>query len=636
MRRLEFSKFPQRWHTSDEDPHVPIMDNVRRLLSEKKPNDFQKWRRLYLDRQQSEADHEWIGLDMGQRSRHNVIANAVESQLATHAKDLPRPMILPIGADFKVLRKATAMQRFIQGDWDRLHAAELRENQVHDACIYGVGILKVFADVLEESVCWARCFPGNVLTEPREEAAGKIMTLYEVQAIDKDVLLERLEADEEEDDEESLDHEKLEALIYNAEPAHNYMPGCDQDDNLVMVVEAWRLPSFKGANGRHAIVIDGATLKDDREWKRTKFPFDFLRYQRDPESPMFGIGLPERMAGLQFEQNELSAVVADNARLLSGKKIVLYGNATLGEDLVTNEAGEFISVNGPPGSIGPFPVEPIDPSVVAYMERQRVAMLEDQGISPLVTSGQMPIGVDSGKAMQVYRNTGQDRHAMFDRKIERSTTNLCDLHVLALEELVDAGVEPVARVRKRNVLDEVNYNDVRLSESQYQAQTFPISEISRDPAGKFAQLMEMQNAQWLTPSEARRLYNLPDLEESNDIQYAAMDLADDFIEKALDGEVLAATRVCDREYLVAKGWQVHAKYRLAGTSDDELEPLRLLIGSAQSQLDQEAKDAADAMQAMNAAAPPPMPGPPPGPMPSPEMPTQPMMPPEAPGGQVIQ
>lgn len=636
MRR-EHSKYPLRWHTSDDEPHGAIIDNVTRLLSRSKIADLQRWRRLFTDQQVTAVDHETAGLAEGQRSRHNVIANAVESQTSTHAKDLPRPMILPVGADFKVMRKAVGMQRFVEADWERVGAPTLRQRQVLDACIYGTGIIKIAADHLDETVCWSRVFPGDLLTEPREEKAGKIMTLYEVRAIDRDVLLDRLEEYETEDDEESPRHEKIEAVVASAEPAYRHMGIEDDDTNLIMVVEAWRLPAFKGKHGRHCIVIDGATLEDDREW-RGKFPFDILQYQIDPESPMFGIGLPQRMAGLQYEQNELSAVVADNARLLSGKKVLLYNNATLGEDTITNEAGEFIPVNGPVGSVGPFPVEPIDPSVVSYLERQRVAMLEDQGISPLVTSGQMPIGVDSGKAMQVYRNTGQDRHAMFDRRIEQSTKNQCDLHVRALEELVDAGVSPVANVRNRNVLDVVNYNDVRLSENQCQAQTFPISEISRNPSGKFAQLMEMQNAQWLSPVEARRLYNLPDLEESNDIQYAAMDLADDFISKALDGEVLPATRVCDRQYLVAKGWQTHAKYRLAGATDEDLEPLRLLIGSAQTQLDQEAKDAAEAALAMQAAAA--RQAAPTGamapPTASPDMQPQPMPPPGVPGPTVIQ
>src|SRR5690606_17206324 len=174
-------------------PHDGICAQVDRLLDDPRRRDLRLWRQLFLHglRLDDEDDKE-----PGMRARFNVVRNAVETLLARVGKSQPEPMVVTSGADWKTIRKARKTTKYLQGTFDVLDYANLMDEgtglrvlALLDALIFGTGAVKVYSNE-DGQVCWQRTWRGYLLTDPREEAAGNVMTLYEVRPIDREVLID--------------------------------------------------------------------------------------------------------------------------------------------------------------------------------------------------------------------------------------------------------------------------------------------------------------------------------------------------------------------------------------------------------------------------------------------------------------
>lgn len=569
------SRADKRWYARPDLPHEAVQTVVKKLLKDGRRERLKLWRDLFLDAPRGDyLDH---GLYRpGMRARFNVIRNVCETLLARIGKQQPRPWIVTVGGDWKLQRRAKAMGRFIEGDWERLGADRLRREQLLDALVFGTGLLKVFER--DGRVAWGRTWCGNVLAPKREEAAGHVRTLYEIACVDKEVLAA----------EWPDERKKIEGL---SRAPHDLIDVNDEDDDLVLVYESWHLPHGMDDNGefiggRHVITTDTCTLQD-RPWTREGFPFSELHASRDPMR-RWGIGYPERLAGHQSEQNSLSELASDVARKMT-PKYVLQNGAQLMEDEATNEVGEFWRITG--GTVDIVATEPVLMQLMQAAAMQRAEMYRIEGISEQSAEGSSPDNLESGKAKMVHRDIEAERHAELGQRNEENTVALCRLHIEQLEEIAARGEDEGKRLvvhAGKGMLEELAYADVRMGENPYVCRVYPVSKISGSPAGQLAQLQEMMVAKMITPLEARRLYDMPDLDRSNDLTFAGQDLASQLIEAALDGKAVAAPRYCDKQYLLESGWREYALARTQGATDAELKPLLNLLGHVKSLVDQEA------------------------------------------------
>lgn len=594
----------KRWYCRPDKPHEAVHAIVNSLLAGKNREELQLWRSLFLDRKlEGDAARKLAAYRPGMRARFNVIRNATEVLHARIGRQLARPWIVTVAGNWKTQRKAKAMGRYLEGDWERIGADAFRRDALLDALVFGTGAIKVFEE--HGRVAWSRVWRGDLLTHPREEAAGCVRTLYQIAFADREVLAETWP--DSRDEIENLDPLDRSLLRYD---------GADDTDDLVLVVEAWHLPAGIDDNGdprggRRVVVVDGHTL-EDTSWKRAGFPIAMLHATKDP-GRLWGIGYPERMAGLQSEQNAMAELASDVVRKMT-PKYVFPGGTKLTVDQTSNDI-EVWETDGDGQSV-PF-VLAADNTIMAVTQAaamQRQEMYRIEGVSEESAQGTSPDNLDSGKAKLVHRDIESERHVILAQNNEGFSVELAKLHIAQTEEIAESGdAENLVAHSGKSLLTELRWTDISISDDPYHVRVYPVSALSGDPSAKLAQLREMMAAGWITGAEARELYDLPDLDRSNDMAFAGRELARSLIDAALDGKRVAATRVCDNAHLVDQGWKEHALAMLQGASEDDLVELRDLIGAAQTLLDQQAAQAAAAQQAANPpppmpAAPPPMPG----------------------------
>lgn len=594
-----------RWYADKGEPHEAVMECVRKLAKQDdRRSRLLLWRDLFLDTQR--RDYKRNGIYRArERARYNVIRSACETIAARVFKNQPQPEVITDGGNWKLQRKAKQMTTYLRGDIDRIDADAMRRAAGMDCLIFGTGCIKVYAE--HGQVAWRRVWRGNLLIDQREEVAGSVRTLYEIMPVDREVLAE----------------------VYPKEARQiAELPSCPIDmfpggasvtsdtDDTVCVAEAWRLPSSPSKSGRHVIVADGVTLLDE-PWERASFPFAFLRYGFDPLR-FWGIGIPEYLCGLQSEQNYLDEAISDGARLVASTRFLLENGATLSGEGVTNEIGEFWTVNGTGGSVVPIQLAPAAAQMMIHAVDHRRSLLEIIGVSPLSAQSQKPPGLNSGKAIQTYQDSESERFAFLGQDNERFTITLCKLHIDSSEEIVDDGdgAQLVAHAGKRT-LDAIAYPDVRLGDNPYQVQVAPVSALPSTPAGKLAQVMEMLQGGFLSLEEARELYDFPDLDASNKAALAGRNLARKLVDSALEGKLIPAPRVVDKAFLLDWGWKQYSDAFAEGASDDDLATLVDLLGQVQGLVEQEAAEAAANAPAPPMAGRPIPPGPPGGGIPAP-------------------
>jgi hypothetical protein len=603
----------RRWYASDEKPHDSVREIVGKLLQDGRRGRIKFFRDLYFD----EARGEHYGhLFPELCARFNVIRSITETLHARHGKHQPKPEIHTVGGTWKMRRRAKGMGRYIDGVWEQRKADRMRRDALLDCLVTGEGDIKVFES--QGKVEWARIRCENLLRHPREVKAGHVRTLYEVAAIDREVAAA------------TWPDNRYEILNSTHRAPNEMLEGQhDEEDDLILIVEAWHLPfgqDEKGewVGGRHAVITDGCTMLDE-PWTMQRFPVVELHMTGDTLGRA-GVGYPERLAGLQASQNRLAETAEEVARLMP-PKYALIGGAQIAteEERWTNLPAEFIQCNG-----GDVRVLSANADLMACMQAsamQRAEMYRIEGISEDSATGAVPTNLDSGKAQLVHRDSGAERLIEMPQRVEEFTTDLCRLELDITAAIAKAGdTSKLVAYAGDGQLQEVHFADVSLGDAPVVVRVAAINKFANSPEGKHKQLMELMQAGAITLPRFQQLYELTDLEADSMQESAGYDYAMKLIDKALDGETVAAPRYCDKVALINYGWKHIALAAMDDATDEDLQPLIDLLGQVQGMIDQEL----EAEQAKHAAsAPPPMPG---GMPPSPGAPVPPPAPLAGPTG----
>jgi hypothetical protein len=257
---------------------------------------------------------------------------------------------------------------------------------------------------------------------------------------------------------------------------------------------------------------------------------------------------------------------------------------------------------------------------------QRAEMYRIEGISEDSATGAVPTNLDSGKAQLVHRDSGAERLIEMPQRVEEFTTDLCRLELDITAQIAKTDASKLVTYAGEGQLQKVHFSDVSLGDAPVVVRVAAINKFANSPEGKHKQLMELMQAGAITLPRFQQLYELTDLEADSMQESAGYDYAMKLIDKALDGETVAAPRYCDKPALINYGWKHVALAAMDDATDEDLQPLIDLLGQVQGMIDQEL----EAEQAkLAASAPPPMPG---GMPPSPGAPVPPPAPLAGPTG----
>lgn len=448
-------------------------------------------------------------------SSYNVIRSATDTITAKISLQKPKIRFITAAGSEDLQKKAKMAEKFVTAVSEDQQVFNKGVAALRDACLNGHGLIKLYD--CDNEVVVEKVHPSRVLVDNQAALSGKTSTMYQVEYISELDLLEMFP-----------DKEDIISASDGPSSSSNY------DRKLLRVIEGWKLKS-KDKPGRHSIVIDNGVLFDE-EYDRDVFPIKVIRYTDDIMG-WYGIGLAEQLKNIQYQINSLLWKIEKNAHMLSCPYILLDANSGvklshIGSNLPVRII-ETTRAGNPPQHVTP-PI--VHPQIFEHLEALYQRAFEIAGISTLSATSTRPEGITSGVALRTVLDSESTRFNTVLRNFQRFFVEIAE-EIIYLANKLDENDEEGFEKRyfSNSGYMDLKWRDVSLEEQQYVLALYPASALPDTPGGKLERVVEMANAQMITPKEARQLLDYPDLEKFNDLANSHLDMFEEIFESFLEG-----------------------------------------------------------------------------------------------------
>lgn len=522
---------------------------------------------------------------MSDRITYNVIQSTIDTLTAKITKSKPRPLFLTNGGNYKQQRKAKMLNKFVDGIFYECATKQESPLVFRDACVYGDGLTKVFAE--HGRIKHNRTLASEVYVDDVEGFYGRPRQMHQAKAIDRSVLA-------------NLFPEKARAIQRaQADQTTDLGLGAGQVvADQITVIESWHLPSGPDAtDGRHVITIPDVVLYSG-EWKHDFFPFARLPYT-PPLVGYWSRGLAESIQNIQLEINKLLWLISRSMHLMGTWKIALEYGSKVNTNAINNEIGTIVWYKER------LPVY-LTPQVVpaeyyAQLERLKAMAYDQAGISQLSATSQKPAGLNSGAALREYEDVESDRFGPAGEAYASYHLELAKLSIAVARDISEREGGFKVKAPAGTFVDEIDWKRIDLSENDYVTQVYPVSSLPQDPAGRLQTVTEYVQAGFYSQRVAKKLLAFPDIEQEETLENAAEARIVKTLEAILDGDTYdMPDPLMDLEAAKQIALQYYNHAALHGVDDATLEKLRIW------------NDQVTMLTAGANAAPPPMPGQGPG------------------------
>lgn len=439
------------------------------------------------------------------RPTFNLVASVVDTLVSKISQDRPTPVFLTDNGDYRERNLSKKLNKFILGEFYHAKVYEKAEFILRDACVEGTGCFKVY-ETDDHRVGVDRVILTELLTDPNESIYGDPRTLYQFKLIDRKVL------EQGNQDSKEIIGKASKATVDNSKDASQSI------SDMVLVVEAWRLPSGKDAgDGRHVIACDAGLICDE-EWKKPRFPFVFMHYA----PRMLGFwsqGVSERLMGTQIDLNSLLWTISRAIKLTGVPRVFEEEGSKVTGSAHNNEVGTIVKYRGIKPS---YEVAPCNAPEL-YAERDKLIQygFQQEGISFLQATAQKPAGLNSGEALRNYDDISNDRYAALQRRYNNC---FIDLAYLIVDQAMDIAEEQGSYSTvypNKNGVKEIDLPKAAAIKDSFVIQCYDVSHLPKEPAGRLQKITEMIQAGMIDIREGRRLLNYPDLEQNEMLENAS-------------------------------------------------------------------------------------------------------------------
>lgn len=523
-----------------------------------------------------------------ERPTMNVVQSCIDALVSRMTQSKPRPMFLTEGGDYTKRKLSKDLNRFTEGEFYQLKAYALGEQVLRDSMILGDGFFKVFEDTIRKRVAIERVLCTELFVDEQDGMYGFPRQLHQLKLVDRDVLAEC--------------YPDKEASIMKAQAA--YLDSSTQSEQTVssqiMVCESWHLRSGEEAgDGRHIIAIDNDILNpDDTSYDEDDFPFVKLPYC--PRTlGYWAQGLPEQLMGLQNEVNRLLYTIQMSLHLCGIPKWLVEEGSKVVSSHINNQIGGIIKFQGTP------PVLQVAQCVPAELYQQLERLIQyayqQSGISAMAAASQKPAGLNSGAALREYDDLQSDRFAYLSQRYENFYIELAKKVFAQAKKIAERDEKYQTIYPGKEGLMKMEFPKEKLSDNDFVIQCFPTSALSKNPAQRKQEVIDLMQGGLIEPSEGRRLLDYPDLQQEEDLLNAPeeriLKVLDDIIEK---GKYTPPDPYMDLAMAKTKVLQYYNKYIKENLPDSKsmmLEQFNTQIAEMEQMAQEQAMAQAAAAQA---------------------------------------
>lgn len=499
----------------------------------------------------------------------NVVQSMIDTVVSKITKNKVRPQFLTDGATWSLQQKSKKLTKFVDGIFTSTDFYAKSAMAFLDSCIFGTGAIKIFES--NGAIKAERVFIDEIKVSDVESYYGEPRQLHQVKHIHRDVLKQMFPSQA--------------VLIDQANAVGSDYPTASlakYKDDMVKCIESWHLPSGPNAkDGVHSICLENVTLLKE-DYKKKFFPFIFFRWNQRPVG-FFGFGLAEQLQGLQLEINKILRTIQISMHLVSIPKLLVEASSKVVSAHLNNKIGGIIKYAGTPpqySKLGDIPSELFNHLETLYQKAYEIT-----GISQLSAQSVKPAGLESGKALREYNDIESERFLAVASRFETAFVDAAKLIVSIAKDIYSTDEDYSVKVKGKDFIETIKWKDVDLEDDQFMLDVFPASALSKDPAGRMADIQELMEAGFLDQESAMKLLDFPDLQSTMNMLNADAQNLEKIIEEMIDkGTYFPPEPYQNLENAIRKTQQAYLMYRMQGAPESRLELLRRYMEDAQGLL----------------------------------------------------
>lgn len=570
---------PYWWLADDEQIHHLVFEYAEALETERQPYlERMLWNaKLYDGRGDLlSARSDRHSVEPYAYSTENVVKSTVDTATAIIAKNRPRAAFETDGAEWSVQRRAKHLERYVEGLFHKADVYEKCQEIFRDALIFGTG----FGKIVEEDgyPCVERVMPDEILVDEYECRSSLVpRQMHQRTAVDKDVLKGFLKR-------RGLLDESVELSIDNCdvEDENRVWGGYKGlEDNQCILIESWVRTAGK-VKGKHALSIRNRTLMCE-DWSEDEFPFVTFRWTK-PLAGFYGISFVEEIAGIQLRIHKMNKFIDRCQDNVSVPRVFMHVSDAQMRTTLNETIGQIAFYRSKP------PIFSTPPAVSAdyyqRLEQLKQSAYELTGVSRMQANAMKPAGLESAVAIREYNDINSDRFAIQAQNYESMHLEIARKFVRLAKKLHTADKRDMKLFWKSgNLAKKISWPDVDMDEEIFTMSIEAASIMSRTPAGRQQQVVELMQAGLVSVDEGRRMLGHPDIKAEMDMATAAIEDIHASIEHHLDGGEYEPPEDYQNLALGVKLYQqAILRYRREGCPQKILDNLQLWMAQADSKI----------------------------------------------------
>jgi hypothetical protein len=507
------------------EPHQ-VLDTLIRQIEDDQQGRYEAYReyeRMFgVDTSDNNSDNVLALLAAGKLSQ-NELANTIETLWAQVFKNRVVPAVSTSDADYDEWLRARSYGRWLEGVLDEAETFEEAFPRAGlDALVYGTGAIKVLweDDAEDDDVAHIRTErinPKHLFVDRVEAENGKPRQLFQKDRMDRFVMLETYGCDDK-DFYGSVDERRAGIFSCTETDERNTSSAASSRDMLV-IREAWHLPSRPGAkDGRHVVWIRGCTLVDE-PWEWDCFPFVFIRFGSRLEG-FWGESAVKRLAPMQKLLDKLNHKIDESQDIMGVPRILVQKGAQIVKSHIDDVPGGILEIDNING-IKEWNAQCVTPELYNDRDSAPHKMRSLLGVSEFESQNQIPQGMRdvSGAFLERWVDQGQARHAMFHKEYENAVVRVSYLFMRLAEDLQEKGykVTVCAPAELKTNIDVLDFKEVRVDRRRLKLRVQPMSHLPQTFAGKVEAITKLKELMPLDPKTVARMTEVPDIQATTDM-----------------------------------------------------------------------------------------------------------------------
>ena len=391
----------------------------------------------------------------------NVIKSVIDSLVSKLSNNKVRPFFAPVDGTFKTKKVIRQAQQFFDIYYDKINLNNIISETFKDACIFDIGYILINPFTFEVERVPSYCI--EELNVNGENKVALIKWIHQPSlALDK----------------------------YNISVSRQYV-------NIEMLIKE-----------------DEATLYVDEKKVKTVpttgYPIVNV-YYNEPINNGKTVSIVDELEGIQTQIDLINAKIAATSQLTPANLVFIDEQSGLKASEVNNKDCQIYPVGIQPGNtanpvnvVTPVPFDPAWSSMLDFYINKAYDMI---GISQLSAQSRKPSGLDSGVALQTMEDIESDR-------FEVQVNHFINAYIDVTRKLIEIIPEDFEILPADKYQSTMTWATLKEQNNLYKVQYSAATALSKDPAERAKQIIQMSQIGLITPSKAAELMDMPDLTDA--------------------------------------------------------------------------------------------------------------------------